>query len=56
MRRRREAVAVTPAPSPGLGLPLAGDPLPDVSDYYRFVLSRPELDGLLASPSTPEEV
>ena len=47
---------VTAEMLPGLGFPLAGDPLPDVSDYYRFALSRPELDGLLASPSTPEEV
>jgi hypothetical protein len=30
--------------------------LPDVPDYYRFALSRPELDGILASPKTPEEV
>jgi hypothetical protein len=30
--------------------------LPDIPDDYRFALSRPELDGLLASPSTPEEV
>jgi hypothetical protein len=35
---------------------MARAPLPDFSDYHRFVLSRPELDGLLASPSTPEEV
>lgn len=30
--------------------------LPDVPDYYRFALTRPELDGILASPKTPEEV
>jgi len=30
--------------------------LPDVPDYYRFALSRPELDGILASPKTPAEV
>ena len=29
---------------------------PDVTDYYRFALSRPELDGLLVSPGTPGEV
>ncbi|HEY2290140.1 MAG TPA: hypothetical protein VGM86_05495, partial [Thermoanaerobaculia bacterium] len=29
--------------------------LPDIPDYYRFALSRPELDGILASPKTPEE-
>jgi hypothetical protein len=30
--------------------------LPAVPDYYRFALSRPQLNGILASPSTPEEV
>lgn len=30
--------------------------VPEVPDYYRFALSRPELDGILASPYTPEEV
>jgi hypothetical protein len=30
--------------------------LPDVCDYYRFVLSRPEIDGVLCSPLQPEEV
>jgi hypothetical protein len=29
---------------------------PQVTDHYRFVLTRPEVDGLLCSPSTPEEV
>jgi hypothetical protein len=29
---------------------------PRVTDYHRFALSRPELDGLLCSPTTPEEV
>src|SRR6185436_5209249 len=30
--------------------------LPTLSDYYRFVLGRRELDGVLCAPSTPEEV
>lgn len=39
-----------------LGLPDSACWLPAVPDYYRFVLSRPQLDGILASPSTPGEV
>ena len=30
--------------------------LPHPSDYYRFVLTRPEIDGILCSPCTPKEV
>jgi hypothetical protein len=30
--------------------------LPSPVDYYRFVLSRPEIDGILCSPMLPEEV
>ncbi len=39
-----------------LGLP--GDVYwhPEITDHYRFALSRPELDGLLVAPATPEEV
>ena len=29
---------------------------PRITDWYRFALTRPELDGLLCSPSTPEEI
>jgi len=29
---------------------------PRATDYHRFALSRPEFDGLLCSPSTPEEI
>lgn len=29
---------------------------PSITDYYRFALTRPEIDGLLCSPSTPKEV
>ena len=39
-----------------LGLP--GDVYwhPEITDHYRFALSRPELDGLLIGPATPKEV
>jgi hypothetical protein len=39
-------------------LGLSGDVYwrPEVTDYYRFALSRPELDGLLIAPATPDEV
>ena len=30
--------------------------IPDVTDHYRFALSRPELDGLLCSPTLPAHV
>ncbi len=29
---------------------------PDITDHYRFVLTRPEMDGLLISLDTPEQV
>jgi hypothetical protein len=38
-----------------LGLP-NGYWLPDACDYYRFVLSRPEINGILCSPLRPEQV
>lgn len=47
---------VTPEKLRGLGLSPAMCWLPAVPDYYRFALSRPELDGILASPYTPGEV
>jgi hypothetical protein len=39
-----------------LGLP--GDVYwqPAITDYYRFALTRPELDGLLVAPGTPDEI
>jgi len=39
-----------------LGLP--GDEYwqPTITDYYRFALTRPELDGLLVAPATPVEL
>jgi hypothetical protein len=30
--------------------------LPSITDHYRFALSRPELDGCLCAPATPDEV
>lgn len=38
-----------------LGLP-AGTWQPDLTDHYRYVLSRPELDGLLCSLGGPDHV
>jgi hypothetical protein len=29
---------------------------PEITDYYRFALTRPEIDGLLCSPTTPPQV
>jgi len=29
---------------------------PEITDYYRFALTRPEIDGLLCSPTTPAQV
>jgi aryl-alcohol dehydrogenase-like predicted oxidoreductase len=29
---------------------------PTITDYYRFVLARPEIDGLLCAPREPEQV
>jgi hypothetical protein len=30
--------------------------MPEATDHYRFVLSRPELDGVLCSPQSTDEV
>lgn len=46
---------VTESQFAGLGLP-AGYWLPEAGDYYRFVLTRPEIDGVLCAPQSPEEV
>jgi aryl-alcohol dehydrogenase-like predicted oxidoreductase len=47
---------VSPTMMVKLGLPRAAAWLPCVTDHYRFALSRPGLDGLLVSPSTPDQV
>ena len=39
----------------GLGLP-AGYWCPETCDYYRFVMSRGEIDGVLCSPGSPSEL
>ena len=39
-----------------LGLPGEDYWHPQITDHYRFALSRPELDGLLVSLFAPEEV
>jgi hypothetical protein len=39
----------------GLKLP-AGYRLPETGDYYRFVLTRPEIDGVLCAPQSPAEM
>ena len=46
---------VTPQMFEALNLPKSYW-VPDVCDYYRFVLTRPEMDGVLCSPMQPEEM
>jgi hypothetical protein len=45
-------------PTDMTALGLSGDVYwhPHIIDYYRFALSRPEMDGLLIGPATPDEV
>jgi aryl-alcohol dehydrogenase-like predicted oxidoreductase len=45
---------VTPQMFEALNLPKTYG-IPEVCDYYRFVLTRPEIDGVLCSPMQPEE-
>jgi|HubBroStandDraft_1064217.scaffolds.fasta_scaffold101510_1 hypothetical protein len=47
---------LSPLPSRKLLGLAASDWMPEPTDYYRFVLSAPEFDGLLCSPWTPKEV
>jgi hypothetical protein len=46
---------VTPQRFKQLGLPDSYW-LPERTDYYRFALSRPEIDGILCSPMSPQDV
>lgn len=46
---------VEPAKLADLGVP-ADLWRPDVFDHYRFALTRPQMNGILCSPSTPAEV
>lgn len=50
------AGALLPAQMEAMGLPAATYWHPAITDYYRFALSRPELDGLLIAPRTPREI
>lgn len=47
---------VAPQRMAKLGLTREGHWQPRVTDHYRFALSRREVDGLLVSPGTPQEV
>ncbi len=47
---------VTPRQMDELGLPGKVYWHPEITDHYRFALTSPELDGLLVSPQTPQEV
>jgi hypothetical protein len=47
---------VPPGTMTELGLPGEDYWHPEITDYYRFALSRPEMDGLLIGPATPNEV
>jgi hypothetical protein len=29
---------------------------PEITDHYRYVLTRPEVNGILMAPETPEEL
>jgi hypothetical protein len=47
---------VPPAEMEALGLHGSKYWHPEITDHYRFVLSRPEIDGVLLAPKTPEEL
>jgi hypothetical protein len=47
---------VPPAAMEALGLPGSVYWYPEITDHYRFVLSRPEIDGVLMGPKTPSEL
>ncbi|HYI83794.1 MAG TPA: hypothetical protein VEX11_11360 [Acetobacteraceae bacterium] len=47
--------AVTPEHVQRLGLGSSSLWLPKITDYYRFVLTNPHIDGVLCSPSTPSQ-
>ena len=38
-----------------LGLGSSSLWLPKITDYYRFVLTNPHIDGVLCSPATPSQ-
>jgi hypothetical protein len=47
---------VRPEQMTAMGLPGEVYWQPEITDHYRFALSRPELDGLLIAPGTPKEL
>jgi predicted aldo/keto reductase-like oxidoreductase len=47
---------VPPAEMESMGLPGSVYWHPEITDHYRFVLSRPEIDGVLLALKTPEEL
>jgi hypothetical protein len=47
---------VPPAEMEALGLHGSKYWHPEITDYYRFALSRSEIDGVLLAPKTPEEL
>jgi hypothetical protein len=47
---------VPPEEMEQIGLPGSVYWHPDITDHYRFVLSRPEIDGVLMGPQTPAEL
>jgi predicted aldo/keto reductase-like oxidoreductase len=47
---------VPPAEMDGMGLHGSVYWHPEITDHYRFVLSRPEIDGVLMGPKTPAEL
>ena len=47
---------VPPAAMESMGLPGSVYWHPEITDHYRFVLSRPEIDGVLMALKTPEEL
>jgi hypothetical protein len=47
---------VPPAEMDGMGLHGSVYWHPEITDHYRFVLSRPEIDGVLMAPRTPAEL
>ena len=56
MARSTVVCGVTPAAMAHHGLDDAVYWHPHITDHYRFALTRPELDGLLVSLETPDEV
>jgi hypothetical protein len=52
----KSVVSGVPPKAPGRAAKRPSHWVPETTDYYRFVLSAPEIDGLLCSPLSPKEV